>query len=217
MRYIFLPFYICIIFSCNQPPQGKELNHQVANAHGFNSFDTVQMLEFTFNVQRDSAPATSRHWRWFPKTNEIVRITDSSNTKFIRGDTTTKELKKLNAQFTNDEYWLLFPLHLRLDEGFEFRDSSIKVAPVSGQKQRKLTIAYNDVKGFTPGDMYDVYIDENLRIKEWAFHKAGVAEPGLITTWENYKDFNGLQLAQDHISKDRKFRLWFTGIQVKSK
>ncbi len=63
--------------------------------------------------------------------------------------------------------------------------------------------------------MYNLYIDENNRIQEWSFHKGGAPEPSLMTTWENYKDFNGLQIAQEHRSKDGKFRLWFTGVQVR--
>ena len=79
---------------------------------------------------------------------------------------------------------------------------------------QKITVKYNDKDGFTPGDMYDVYVDKDLRISEWAFHKGGSPEPSLITTWEDYKDFNGLQITQNHISKDGKFRLYFTGIKV---
>ncbi|MBA2328077.1 MAG: hypothetical protein H0V91_00505, partial [Flavisolibacter sp.] len=58
--------------------------------------------------------------------------------------------------------------------------------------------------------------DENHRIQEWAYHAAGAAVPSLITTWADYNDFNGLQIAQDHKSKDGKLRIWFTGIQIKS-
>ncbi len=50
--------------------------------------------------------------------------------------------------------------------------------------------------------------------QEWAFHKGGSPEPSLMTTWENYKDFNGLQIAQEHKTKDGKFRLYFTDIGV---
>lgn len=60
-----------------------------------------------------------------------------------------------------------------------------------------------------------MYVDEELRIQEWSYFSAGKAEPSLITTWENYKHFNGLQIAQEHKSQDGKFRIWFTGIQVK--
>ncbi len=215
MKYCILLSCFFALISCNQSSSENEIGHQIAIANGIDNFKKVQMLEFIFNVQRDTAKTSSRHWQWFPKINEVVFITDSNTTRFKRNDTTTQELKKLNARFTNDEYWLLYPYHLSWDKGFELIDSGMKMAPISGKSLQKITTKYNDKDGFTPGDMYDVYIDENKRVQEWAFHKGGSEEPSLITTWENYKDFNGLQLSQEHKSKDGKFRLWFTGIQIK--
>jgi hypothetical protein len=173
------------------------------------------MLEFTFNVQRDTSAPSSRRWQWFPKTNEAVFVTDSGNTRFNRNDTSTENLRKLNARFTNDEYWLLYPLHLSWDKGFQLSDSGMKVAPISGKSLRKVTARYNDKDGFTPGDMYDVYVDDSNVVREWAFHKGATLEPSLITTWEDYQDFDGLKIAKEHKSKDEKFRLWFTNVQVK--
>ena len=215
MKYCILLSCFFALISCNQSSSENEIGHQIAIANGIDNFKKVQMLEFIFNVQRDTATPSSRHWQWFPKINEVVFITDSNTTRFKRNDTTTQELKKLNARFTNDEYWLLYPYHLSWDNGFELIDSGMKMAPISGKSLQKITTKYNDKDGFTPGDMYDIYIDENKRVQEWAFHKGGSEEPSLITTWENYKDFNGLQLSQEHKSKDGKFRVWFTGIQVK--
>lgn len=215
MKVTTIIFLLFILQCCNQPSAEKTIGNQIAMAHGINNFEKVQMLDFVFNIQRDTAAPSSRHWQWFPKSNEVVFITDSATTKFNRNDTSTQELKKLNARFTNDEYWLLFPFQLSWDKGFELLDSSIKVAPISGKSLRKITIKYNNKDGFTPGDRYDVYTDENHRIQEWAFHKTGVLEPSLVTTWENYKVFNGLQIAQEHKSKDGKFRVWFTNIKIK--
>lgn len=215
MKNVFLLSALFALLSCNPSSSEKSIGHQIAVANGIDNFKKVEMLEFIFNVQRDTATASSRHWQWYPKTNEVVFITDSSTTRFNRNDTTTQELKKLNARFTNDEYWLVYPFHLSWDNGFELLDSNNKVAPISGKSLRKITTKYNDKDGFTPGDMYNVYIDENLRVQEWAYHNAGAAEPSLITTWGDYKDFNGLQIAQEHRSKDGKFRVWFTGVHVK--
>jgi hypothetical protein len=215
MKYFILLSCFFALISCNQSSSENEIGHQIAVASGIDNFKKVQMLEFTFNVQRDTAKPSSRHWQWFPQTNKVVFITDSNTTMFKRNDTTTKELRKLNGQFTNDEYWLIYPFHLSWDKGFELLDSGVKTAPISGKSLRKIITKYNDNDGFTPGDMYEVYIDEKHRIQEWVFHKGGAAEPSLITTWENYKDYNGLQIAQEHKSKDGKFRIWFTGIQVK--
>lgn len=216
MKYIYLLSCFFGLVSCNQPTTEKESGHQIAKANGVENFEKITMLEFAFNVQHDTAAPFSRHWQWFPKTDEVVFITDSITRKFNRNDTATQELKQLNAQFTNDEYWLLFPFHLSWDNGFQLLDSGMKAAPVSGKTLHKFTIKYNDKDGFTPGDMYEIYVDGKDRIREWAYHKGGTPEPSLITTWENDKDYNGLQLAQDHKTKDGTFRLWFTGIQVKN-
>ena len=216
MKYAFFIFCFVALQCCNQSSSIKKTGQKIAEANGIDNFKNVQMIEFIFNVQKDTAAASSRHWQWFPKTNDVVFITDSNTTKFKRNDTTTHELKKLNARFTNDEYWLLFPFHLTWDNGFELLDSSMKMAPISGKSLHKVSAKYNDKDGYTPGDMYDVYVDDKNQIQEWMYHKAGAAEPTLVTTWADYKDFNGLQIAQDHKSKDGKFRIWFTGIQVKN-
>jgi len=209
-------FFILFFQFCNQADHGpQKINDKIAVANGSGNFKKVKMIEFVFNVQRDTTKASSRHWQWFPGTNDVVFITDTSSTKFKRYDTIAPELKKLNARFTNDEYWLLFPYHLTWDSGYILSDKNIQLAPISGKNLQLLSIQYNATDGFTPGDRYDIYINEKLMIEEWAFHRAGAAEPSLITTWANYTDHNGLQIAADHRSKDGKFRIWFTGIQVK--
>lgn len=215
MKYI-LAFIIVVFFQfCNQQekqPQG--IGEKIAFANGIENFDKVRMLEFVFNVQRDTAKASQRHWQWFPETNEVVFVTDTANVRFKRNDTTTTELKKLNARFTNDEYWLVFPYHLVWDKGMQLLDSNLQTSPISGVKNHKVTVKYNNSDGFTPGDVYDIYVDKDFQINEWAYHHAASAEPSLMTTWIDYKDYNGLKLASDHRSKDGKFRIWFTGIQV---
>ncbi len=215
MKLYHLSIFLILIQSCTQASDSrKKVATNVAKANGIENFSKVKSLEFIFNVKRDTAAPNSRHWKWFPQTNEVISITDSATTKFNRKDTSTPQLRKLNGQFTNDEYWLIYPYHLTWDTGCELEDSSMKAAPISGKSMQKITVKYNDKDGFTPGDMYDVYVDKDLRVNEWAFHKGGSPEPSLITTWEDYKDFSGLQIAQNHISKDGKFRLYFTGIRI---
>ncbi len=208
---------VCLIFlqCCKQTSDDRnKIATEIADANGVENFNKVKSIEFTFNSKRDTAAPTTRHWKWFPQSNEVVFITDSATTKFNRTDTSTQELKKLNARFTNDEYWLLYPFHLKWDTGLELDDSSMQTGPVTGKSLRKITVRYNDKDGFTPGDMYDVYVDKELRINEWTYHKGGSPEATLMTSWENYKDFNGLQIAQEHKTKDGKVRIYFTGISV---
>jgi hypothetical protein len=99
---------------------------------------------------------------------------------------TTAQKKKLNAQFTNDEYWLLFPLHLKWDKGYKLSGGDTARGVISNAAYRKYIIQYNDKDGFTPGDMYDLFVDEKNVVREWAFHKGGSKEPSLITSWDSY-------------------------------
>ncbi len=216
MKSLLFLFTLITVVSCQSPSTSSEtVVNSVADANGYAKFNSVSFVEFTFNVQRDTMPASSRHWQWKPKTNEITIVTDSGNTTFKRYDTSNAQLVKLNKQFTNDEYWLLFPFHLRWDAGVTIIDSNMQQAPISNKPMHLVTAQYNNIDGFTPGDSYDLYIDENHRIQEWAYHKSGAAEPSLVTTWQDFKDFGGITVAQDHRSKDGKFRLWFTGVNIK--
>lgn len=215
MKFI-LPFIFILLFqsSCTSPADSKNSETlAIAKAFGGDNFDEIKTIEFTFNVQRDTS-RTERSWKWVRETNMITSTEKGKTTTFKRYDTSTAELKQLNGKFTNDEYWLLFPLHLKMDNGYTFTKNETEAAPLSGQKYHKYTVRYNDKDGFTPGDMYVLYTDDENIVREWAFHKKGAPEPSLITSWEDYKDFGGLQIAQNHITKDGNFRLYFTGISV---
>jgi hypothetical protein len=201
------------IFSCIGNSKNKGVATEIANASGVNEFSKIKSIEFTFNVDKDSVHL-ERHWKWVPTENTIIFYDKTDSTLFKRMDTSTAELKKLNAQFTNDEYWLIFPLHLQWDEGYVFSDNDTSTGPVTEKNYHKYTVQYNDKEGFTPGDMYELYVDDKNMIQEWAFHKSGAKEPTVMATWENYEDFNGLKIAKEHKNKDGKFRLYFTGISV---
>ncbi|HZI01754.1 MAG TPA: hypothetical protein VEX63_11445, partial [Flavisolibacter sp.] len=79
MRYTPLLALLIILLSCNDSgekkdtaPDSKSIVHQIADANGVENFDKVQLIEFTFNAQRDTAKPSNRHWQWFPKSNEVV-------------------------------------------------------------------------------------------------------------------------------------------------
>ena len=202
-----------IILSCRQKMENKGVATDIANASGFKQFTEVKSLEFTFNIEKDTVHVV-RHWKWLPGEKKVTFYDKTDSTTFKIMDTSTAALKKLNAQFTNDEYWLTFPFHLQTDNGYTFTGGDTATGPVTDKKLRKYTVQYNSKDGFTPGDMYDIYTDEQHMIQEWAYHKTGVKDPSLMTSWDNYGDFGGIKFAEEHKTKDGSFRLFFTGITV---
>lgn len=200
-------------FSCNEKAEDKGIATTIARANGVQEFSKIKSLEFTFNFNKDSVHV-ERHWKWMPASNTVIFYDKGDSTRFTRMDTSTAELKKLNAQFTNDEYWLLFPLHLQWDEGYTLVDNDTATGPVTEKKYHKYTVKYNNKDGFTPGDMYELYTDDKYIIREWAFHKAANPEPTIMMSWEDYEDIGGLKIAKVHKNKDGTASLNFTGISL---
>ena len=79
---------------------------------------------------------------------------------------------------------------------------------------QKLTIVYANEGGYTPGDAYDFYFGDDYVVKEWAYRKENQAEPNMVTTWEDYKTLDGLQIGTMHKRPDANFSLYFTGVEV---
>jgi hypothetical protein len=194
----------------------KELTilEKVANAHGFENWKTVSNIKYTFNVDRDSSHF-ERTWVWKPKTNTVILTTREDTVRYnrISMDST---IMKTDGGFINDKFWLLGPYQLVWDQNnFTYEHETNVEAPISKEAMQKLTIVYGSEGGYTPGDAYDFYFGKDYKIKEWVFRKGNQDEPSMITSWEDYKSINGLQIARMHKMPESNFMLYFTGIEVR--
>jgi hypothetical protein len=216
MRLHFYPVIIgFILFGACTGPQGEEektLPMKVAEAYGYENMDEVESIQYTFNVQVDSATVRSRSWKWNVKSNEVSYSDPDTTLAYFLIDKDTS-LNNIDSRFINDKYWLLFPFQLAWDTGYEYETLPDQTAPISGENSTKLTILYNNVDGYTPGDAYDLYLDEDNRIMEWVFRRGNGAE-GRPVTWENVQEYKGIQIALDHKDRDGKTFLWFSDVAI---
>ncbi|TXG38930.1 hypothetical protein [Seonamhaeicola maritimus] len=200
-KLVFALCFTALCFSCkqkeNKVTQSRELTvaEKIAHAHGFQNWDKVHEIEFKFGKRR--------HWTWNPKTDDVKLTTDSDtiiyNIKSI--DTTSY---KADEAFINDKFWLLIPFQLVWDTSATISEPTQETGPISKTLMNKITITYSLKGGYTPGDVYDIFYDNDFIIKEWIFRRGGRPEPNLINTFENVQDFNGLKIATDHIGKNGK-------------
>ena len=205
----------------NISEEQKELTiaEKIAKAHGFDNWKNVNQIEFTFNVDRGENHF-ERIWMWQPKNDYVVSsISKDSITMYTRN---IKELGEINPNiiaidksFINDKYWLFVPFQLVWDEGTTISQSTKEIAPISKTEMNKITILYGDEGGYTPGDAYDIFYDADYLIKEWVFRKGNSEEPSMITTFENYEDFNGIKIAKEHKTAEGNFNLYFSNITIK--
>ena len=193
---------------------------QLAAAYGVKQFNQLEELRYTFNVQLPDR-VVSRSWSWEPKKDRVTFKGTPEQGGTITYDRASlaganEQVKKADPQFVNDNYWLLFPLHLAWD-GSAFvtaYKSPVKV-PIGSGEARRIVVKYPDNEGYTPGDVYELFVDKNYRIVQWIYRKGGDPTPTRVTTWEDYKKAGPLTLALDHKSADGKFRVWFTDVAVR--
>ncbi len=191
----------------------KSILEQIALAHGYENWNNVQEIAFTFNVDRDSTHF-ERSWVWQPKTNAVMHINGADTLQYNRKSMDSVAFKT-NAGFINDRYWLLAPFNLVWDkDNFTHEHTKGALAPISGKTMQKLTIVYGSEGGYTPGDAYDFFFGDDHLIREWVFRKANQSEPSMTTTWENYSNIKGFEFVKDHKRKEGGFNLYIDGISV---
>ncbi|AXT50952.1 hypothetical protein D1818_08985 [Aquimarina sp. BL5] len=185
----------------------------IANANGFEHWKNVNEIKFTFNVDRDSSHY-ERSWSWKPQKNEITLTTAKDTISYNRAQIDSTSLKA-DQGFINDKYWLLAPFNLVWDQDSFTSEHQVKaVAPISNKEMQKFTIVYKNEGGYTPGDAYDFYFEGDFKIKEWVFREKNKEEASLITSWEDYENFNGIKIAKTHNKNEGDWKLYFTNIEV---
>ncbi|MGD1945150.1 MAG: hypothetical protein ACFB0A_02505 [Croceivirga sp.] len=220
-KYHLLILVTAVLFNCRTEKKEKEAIKQkqtsvlekIAKAHGYDNWDKVESIAFTFNVDRDSTHF-ERSWMWKPKTDEVTHINSSDTLTYNRRNMDSVAYKT-NAGFINDRYWLLAPFNLIWDQdNFTYELTEGSVAPISEEPMQKLTIVYSSEGGYTPGDAYDFYFDSDHLIKEWVFRKGNQQEPSITTTWENYATIAGFNFVKDHKKTGEYFNLYIDIISV---
>ena len=201
---------------------GVILGRTLARLYGAQSFDSLSSIGFTFNVKRGSL-AVSRQWIWKPKSDEvtftgIVTAPNESTVTYSRSMVSKDTaLKKIDAWFINDQYWLLFPLHLTWDTAIVLTENKNSAMPISGKPATQLIVQYPPALGYTPEDKFILYTDQTDTIREWSYFHGGKGEkPTLSAQWLDYKSFGPLPLSLDRPFGGDAGRVWFTNIGIKT-
>ncbi|WP_340075620.1 hypothetical protein [Leptobacterium sp. I13] len=218
----FLIFLASLFFGCKtenkknaETEKEQSILEKVAHAHGFDHWKKVTEIHFTFNVDRDSTHF-ERSWVWHPKTND-VEYRHKNDTVIYNRHRVDSLSMVADKGFINDKYWLLSPFNLIWDKGFTYEHSEKATAPISMKELQKLTIVYGNEGGYTPGDAYDFYFGDDYLIQEWTYRKGNTPEPSLTTTWEGYKDLNGIKIATVRNRDTGNWKLYFTELSVEVK
>ena len=186
----------------------------VAAAHGFADWPDVERLDFTFAVDVSDTNRVRRKWSWFPRRDSVVLQQDGTVTGYVRAAALDSTQSATDADFINDTYWLLMPFYLVWSaDGYESAVTYRDTMPLSRELGTKLTVQYRAEGGYTPGDAYDLYLDDDRRLVEWVFRKGGQASPSMVMDWSGYETVGGLLLPTDHRTEG-PVRIYHPGTEV---
>lgn len=221
-KLLLLPILLALGACSNQPAVIEVANpvaQRAADFTGLQNFDEVREIRFTFHVKKSAeAPEVSRGWIWQPKENRVTLEQEGREplTFYRHGLAAgTEEERQADKMFINDQYWLLFPLRLAWDEGI-LMQSEPAVAPGTGEDCDMVRVTYAPEGGYTPGDVYELFVDAGGKTLAWKYYPGGAADPGRVTTWEDYQSFGPLQISLNRPATNGDFRVWFTGVEVET-
>ncbi len=205
--------------------QRPAIADKIAKAHGLDSFGQIDAIRYTFNI--DAGPLKlSRSWVWEPKTDQIsyeakdkagnpVKVTYSRSQLASQSAVVKNEI---DPGFFNDQYNLLFPLHVVWDTGATVQDAGMQKLPLGKGSAQKVVVKYSSDGGYTPGDTWNLFVDPDGRIRELYFQHGGSAKPSVfIAAYTDYKKAGPLVIALDHRGTvdGKPARVFFTNVAVK--
>ena len=197
---------------------------QIAKTYGFDSFGQIEAIRYTFNV--DAGPRKlSRSWVWEPKKDQVsydgkdkagnpVKVTYSRSQLASQGAVVKDEV---DPAFLNDQYWLLFPFHLVWDVAAKVEDKGKQKLPLSKGSARHVVVTYPAQGGYTPGDVWELFVGADNRVREFMYRRGGDAKPAVTATWQDYKKAGPLLVALDHRGnlRGQQGRIFFSDVAVK--
>ena len=173
---------------------------QIAKTYGLDSFSQIEAIRYTFNAA--GALNISRTWVWEPKADRVSyegkdRAGKPMKLTYVRSQLSA-EAKEIDPGFINDQYWLLFPFHLVWDTSAKVEDTGMQKLPMGKGSARRVVVTYPSDGGYTPGDIWELFIGSDNRLEEWVYHHGGSAKPSGIWTWVEYKKAGPLLVSQNH-------------------
>ena len=195
------------------------VRQRIGQSYGVQYFDQIEQIQYTFNVRKGNLH-TRRFWIWEPKLDRVTfdALDYKDPITYHRKDLQTNfstKIKSIDAWFINDNYWFLFPFHVAMDTQTLVEDVGRQKLPMGEGKAPCVVVRYPAEGGYTPGDVYELYLDEDFRLRQWIYRRGGSETPTRIATWEDHRYLGPMIFSLNHQGDDGNFRVWFTQVGIK--
>jgi hypothetical protein len=223
----FLVFAVLLFSAKSWAQQRDPIIEKVVKAYGLDSYDKIEAIRYTWNIDIPGLFKASHKWEWEPKTGKILFESTDKDGKPVKVAYDSSQLasqpdavkNEVEPAFVNDNYWLLFPFHAYWDKSATITNEGTKKLPIGAGSATLVTVKYpKEAGGYTPGDTWDLYVGKDYRVQAMVYHRGGDKKPKLVTaTWTGYKKAGPLLVSTEHrgTADGGAFRLWITNVAVK--
>ena len=198
---------------------------QIAKTYGLDSWDQIEAIRYTWNAQFPGVNV-SRTWTWEPKTGRVTFEGKDKDGKPVKVSYLQSELnsapanvKEIEPNFINDQYWLVFPLHVYWDSSADVKDMGTQKLPIGQGTAKQVVVKYPaEAGGFTPGDTWELFLGPNGRVEQFVYRRGGAQKPSVvIASWTGYKKAGPLLISTEHrgTADGNPLHLFISNIAVK--
>ena len=216
-----------LVFAATSWAQTRpRIAEQIAKTYGLDSFGQIEAIRYTFNAQFPGVNV-SRSWVWQPKTGQISYEGKDKDGKPVKVTYVRSQLNgepanvkdEIDPAFVNDQYNLLFPLHVYWDYSADVQDMGMQKLPLGKGSAKRVVVKYpSEGGGYTPGDTWELYVGSKNRVEEFIYHRGGPKKPSVvIATWTGYKKAGPLLISTDRrgTADGKPLRVFFSNVSVK--
>jgi hypothetical protein len=216
-----LLFGVLVLAATSWAQTRPPIAEQIAKTYGLDSFGQIEGIRYTFNIGELNL---SRTWVWEPKTDQVSYEGKDKAGKPVKLTYLRSQLSsqaavvkdEIDPAFINDQYWLLFPLHLVWDRSAKVEETGMHKLPLGKGSARRVVVMYPS-EGYSPGDTWELFVGTDNRIREWTYHHGGSAKPTVVASWEDYKRAGPLLVSLNHrgMREGKPVRVFFSDVAVK--
>jgi hypothetical protein len=221
----FLVFGVLVLAATSWAQTRPPIAEQIAKTYGLDSFGQIEAIRYTFNAQFPGVNV-SRSWVWQPKTGQVSYEGKDKDGKPVKVTYVQSQLNgesaivkdEIDPAFVNDQYNLLFPLHVYWDGSADVQDMGVQKLPLGKGSAKLVAVKYHKEGGYTPGDTWELYLGSDNRIEEFVYHRGGPKKPSVvIASWTGYKKAGPLLFSTDRrgTADGKPLRVFFSNVSVK--
>jgi len=223
----FLLFGVLVLATSSWAQSRPPIVEKLAKTYGLDSWDQVDAIRYSFNLDIPGLIKLSHKWEWEPKTGKVTYEGQDKDGKPVKVSYVRSQLSsqpdtvknEVEPAFVNDNYWLLLPFHIYWDTSATVTDEGMQKLPQGSGSAQKVVVKYPaEAGGYTPGDTWDLYVGKDNRIELMVYHRGGPRKPSLVTaSWAGYKKAGPVLFStQHHGTADGKpLNLTHAGVAVK--